>query len=198
MEPRQAARIGAALDFTEEELQANRAGRASERQQARLGKSRSRGLMANVVMALAAIAFVVVILVVVLPKIPKQQSDKSVPIVPIVAGVLAFFLLVMALSFLRTRRRLTRLGDGKIQQTTGVAKTRVHRIRGNVVDSSAPGLGYGGGIRYELTIGSVRFFVPSQAVLDGFEDGCTYRGYYAGRGLISTLLSAEPVSDQRR
>lgn len=195
MEPRQAARIGAALDFTDKELQANRAGRASERQQARLGKSRSRGLMANVVMALVAIAFVVVILVVVLPKIPKQQAGKSVPIV---AGVLAFFLLVMVLSFIRTRRRLNRLGKGKIQQTTGVAKTRIHRMRGNVVDSSAPGLGYGGGIRYELTIGSVRFFVPSQAVLDAFEDGRTYRGYYAGRGLISTLLSAEPVSDQRR
>jgi len=197
MEPRQAARIGAVLDFTDEELQANRTGRASERQQARLGKSRSRGLMANLFMALVAIAFVVVILVVVLPKIPEQQSGQSVPIVPIVVGVLGFFLLVMVLSFVRSRRRLNRLGNGKIQQTTGVAKTRAHRMRGNVVDA-APGLSYGGGINYELTIGSVRFYVPSQAVLDAFEDGRTYRGYYAGRGLVSTLLSAEPVTDQQR
>ncbi len=64
---------------------------------------------------------------------------------------------------------------------------------GNVVDAGAPGVGYGGGIRHELTIGSVLFFVPGQAVLDAFQDGRPYRGYYVGRGVMNTLLSAEPA-----
>ena len=198
MEASQAARMGATLDFTDEELRDNRAGRVSARQQARLGRARKTGRIALAVMALLVIAFVVVILTVVLPKISKQQSDKSVPIVPIAIGVLAFMVLVMALSIARSRRRFNRLATGNVQKTTGVAKTRARRIHGNVVDASAPGLGYGGGLRYEVTIGSVRFIVPSQAVLDAFEDGRSYYGYYAGRGFISSLLSAEPVTDPRQ
>jgi hypothetical protein len=198
MESNQVARMGAVLDFTDEELRANRAGRVSERQQARLGRARKTGRIALVVMAVLVIAFVVVILTVVLPKISDQQSDKSVPTVPIAIGVLAFVVLVMALSITRSRRRFNRLATGTAQTTTGVVKTRARRMHGNVVDTSAPGLSYGGGMRYEVTIGSVRFFVPSQAVLDVFEDGRSYHGYYAGRGLISSLLSAEPVTDSRR
>lgn len=196
MESSQAARIGAALDFTDAELRGNRDGRVSERQSARLGRSRSRGRIGLVVMALFVLAFIVVIVAVVLPKIPKKQSDSSPPLVPIVIGVLAFVFLVMALSIARTRRRLNRLTSGTIAEMTGAARTRAHRIRGNVVDVSAAGVGYGGGIRYELTIGSVRFFVPSQAVLDAFEDGRSYRGYYVGRGIMSTLLSAEPLDNR--
>ena len=56
-------------------------------------------------------------------------------------------------------------------------------------------VGYGGGVRYEVTIGGTRFFVASRAVLDAFDDGETYRGYFVGRGTMATLLSAEPVAD---
>jgi membrane protease YdiL (CAAX protease family) len=144
-------------------------------------------------MALVVIAFVVVIAVVVLPKVTKNQPDGSPPTGAIVIAVLALVVLVMALSILRTRRSLNRIGSGKVQVTTGAASTRARRMHGNVVDASAPGSGSDGGMRYELTIGSVRFFVASQAVLDVFQDGQRYRGYYVGRGLISSLLSAEPV-----
>lgn len=194
----QTSRISAALDFTDEELLANRAGRVSDRQQAKLSRSRRTGRIGLLVMGLVVVAFAVIILTVVVPKISRQNSDDSTPIVPIVVGVLAFMVLVMTLSITRTRRRLNRLGSGNIALVTGIAKTRARRIHGNVVDASAPGSGYGGGMRYELTIGSVRFIVPSQAVLDAFEDGRAYRGYYAGRGLISTLLSAEPITDSRQ
>jgi hypothetical protein len=190
--------MGTTLDFTDEELGINRAGRVSERQQTRLGRSRKTGRIALVVMGLLVVAFIVIIATVVLPKITKQNSDKSVPIVPIVVAVLAFVVLVMGLSIARTRRRLNRLTTGKAQQTTGAAKTRARRMHGNVVDVDAPGMGYGGGMRYELTIGSVRFIVPSQAVLDVFEDGRMYHGYYVGRGMMSMLLSAEPVTDPRQ
>jgi hypothetical protein len=188
--------IGAVVGFTEEELRTNRAGRVSERQRERMARARSRGRAWIGMMALLVIAFVVVIAVVVLPKVSENKSSGSPPMGPIVVAVLAFVVLVMGLSILRSRRSLDRIGAGKVQVTTGAAKTRARRMHGNVVDVSAPGGGYGGGMRYELTIGSVRFIVAGQAVLDAFQDGRPYRGYYVGRGLVSSLLSAEPVDDR--
>ena len=192
MDARRDAAIGDALGFTPEELALNRQQRLSDRQRVTLTTNRSRGRAGTMVIALVVVVFAVLIVVFLVPKLTASQATSaSVPIVPIVIGVLVLMFVVMGLSMFRTRRSLDQMASGKLQLAAGPAKTRAHRLPGNVVDSSAPGLGYGGGIRYELTIGSVRFFVPGQAVLDAFEDGHHYRGYYVGRGVMNTLLSAE-------
>lgn len=190
MNPSPTTRLASVLDFADEELTANRAGRLSERQRVKQVRMRSKGRAFLALIALLVVAFVVFIAVVV-PKLSKQNSAGSPPVTPIVAGVIAFVVLVMALSILRTRRRLDRLTSGQVAQTTGAAKTRVRQMRDNVDD--AAGFEYGGGVNYELTIGSVRFFVAGKAVLDAFEDGRHYRGYCVGKSIMSTLLSAEPL-----
>lgn len=184
------AGIGAVLNFTYEELQLNRAGRLSERQLARLSTSRKRGRAFTVVMAVLVVGFVVLIVTLLLPKLTENQAYDSVPIAPIVIGVLVLMFVLVGSSIFRTRRSLDQL-TGKLKLASGPAKTRAHRLPGNIVDASAPGLSYGGGIRHELTIGSVRFFVSGQAVLDAFQDGRPYFGYYVGRGVMNTLVSAE-------
>lgn len=142
-------------------------------------------------MAVLVVVFVVLIVTLLLPKLTENQAYDSVPIAPIVIGVLVLVFVVMGFSIFRTRRSFDLLTSGGLKLASGPAKTRAHRLPGNVVDASAPGLGYGGGIRHELTIGSVLFFVPGQAVLGAFEDGRPYYGYCVGRGVMNTLLSAE-------
>jgi hypothetical protein len=102
----------------------------------------------------------------------------------------------MALSVLRTRRRIGRLASGVLHEAVGPAKTRVHRISGNVGDISGGGGEYGGGIRLELTIGKTMFFIASKAILDAFVTGATYRAFYAtgGHRVYNTILSVERLS----
>jgi hypothetical protein len=186
--------IAAAVGFSPDELALNRVGRVSDRQRTRLAQMRRGGRIGLVVIGLFAIAFVVVIAVVLVPKLTKQQHGSSkVPIVPIVAGVLAFVLLVMTLSIVRSRRRLDRLASGVVHEVNGPARTRVHVLPGNVDDS---GGSEGGGTRYELTIGSTTFYVGGKHVLDAFADGGVYRAYFAtggGHTVWNRLLSAERI-----
>jgi hypothetical protein len=194
-DPTMAGRLG----FSAEDLAMNRAGRASPAQMARLQRDRKHGRLWLVFVLLFMIAFAVVVAVVVIPKVQDADdastSGSSVPVTPIVIGVLALVLLIVLFSLLRGRRSLDRIASGQVHQVTGPASGRVRRMHGNVVDVSAPGSGTDGGLRYELTIGDVRFFVPGQTVLDAFAEGSTYRGYYVAGGnrVMNVLLSAEAV-----
>jgi hypothetical protein len=181
-----------ALGFSEDELAMNRAGRLSDSQRARMGRSRSRGRTGTVVLGLIVVAFIAVIAVAVVPHLSTGKSSGSSATVPAVIGALALIAVVMAFSLLRARRSLDRLVPDHVERTEGVTTTREHRLRGNVGDLSSGFQGYGGGIRYEVTIGGTRFFVKGRTVLEAFQDGRSYRGYYVGRGVMAMLLSAEP------
>jgi cytochrome c-type biogenesis protein CcmE len=185
------------LGFSVEELALNRTGRASPAQLARLQRDRKRGRWWLVFVALFAVAFVAVAASIMIAQL-KDHGDKSsssVPVVPIVIGVLAFVVLLVTLSLVRSRRSLDRIASGDVHQVTGPAHGRVRRMHGNVADPSAPGSGTSGSLRYELTIGDVRFFVAGRGVLDAFADGAGYRAYYVAGGnrVMNILLSAEAV-----
>lgn len=184
--------LAEALSFTEEEIAANRSGRLSEAQRERMKSSRSRGRAGTVVMGVVVVAFIAVIAIVLLPKLSIQTGPGSSTSVVAAIGALAFILVVMSISIRRTRRSLDKLVPAQVERIEGVTTTREHQIRGNVGDPSSGMIGYGGGVRYEVTIGNVRFFVRSKAVLDAFDDGRNYRGYYVGKWIMATLLSAEP------
>jgi hypothetical protein len=159
-----------------------------------LQRARTGGRRYGLFVFALLIVFVVVILVVFLPKLTKQQNDTGdkVPIVPIVIGVLAFVVLLIGLSLLRSRRRLDRLASGRVLETSGPARGRARRMHGNVESD----IDYGEGLRYELTIGSTTFFVAGQRVLDAFSGGGSYRAYYAaggGHAVLNRLLSVERI-----
>jgi hypothetical protein len=181
--------LAGVLGFTPDELMLNRAGRVSERQLALLRRARRVGARWLVLVGLVLAAFAVVIVVVVAPKLStKTAGEGSMQTTPIVVGVVAFVVLIMLLSILRTRRSLSRLASGAVLATSGQAQTKVRRLGGNEED-------YGGGMRYELTIGSTTFFVGGRGVLAAFAEGAPYRAYYAaGHGrAMNRLLSAEPL-----
>ena len=189
--------LGAVLGFSADELERNRAGQVSERQRGTLQKMRRGGLQWLIVMAVVAIGFGIYAGVYLIPKLNKQQHGTSkLPYGAIVYGALALVVLIIALSVFRTRRRLGRLASGTVHEVVGPAKTRVHRIAGNVGDISGGGGDYGGGIRLELTIGKTMFFIPSQEILNAFVAGATYRVFYAtgGHRVYNRVLSAERLA----
>jgi hypothetical protein len=188
------SRLAAVLGFTPEELIMNRTGEASDRQRATLQRKRSSGLIGLAFVGVFAIGFGIFATVYLAPKLNDNQHGSSkAPITAIVWGAVGLVALVVLLSALRTLRRLRRMSSGKVREVTGAARTRAHRMPGNMSDSVLPD--YGGGIRHELTIGKTLFIVRGQAVLDAFDQGGTYRAYYTTGGgkLFNVLLSAERV-----
>ena len=190
MDPRGQLILSAVLDFSADELTANRAGQLSGRQLAALRRARSRSRMAVVVVMFVAVAFIVVVAVTLLPRLSRGSHPGSSAEIPYVIGALALVALLMSQSVFRTGRALNQMVSGTVSRAEGVARTHVRRMGGNVGDPLSGIPGRPGGSRCELTIGGTRFFV-SPAVLAAFSDGRAYRGYYVGQGMRATLVSAE-------
>jgi hypothetical protein len=187
--------LGKLLGFDDDELVLNRAGRLSPRQAETLRAASRGGNKYLIFVLLFMVAFVVVVLAVVVPKATKHSGASSVNLTPIIVGVLAFFALVVGLSMARTRTRLRRLASGVVLTVAGPARTKARRMGGNV-NLDAGGGAYGGGMRYELSIGATTFFVRGPEVLAAFDDGGTFRAYYAaggGHAVMNRLLSIEPI-----
>lgn len=193
MDARNQLLLSAVLDFTEDDLAANRAGRLSARQAARLRKIRSWSRVAMIgVLALAVGLVVVDVVVVLLPQLSSVRQQGGSYAVPVIIGALALVVLLVGQSVLRTGRAMNTMVAGAVSSVDGPASTRVRRMRGNVGDPQAGLPGRPGGSRCELTIGGTRFFV-SPMVLAAFSDGQPYRGYYVGKGFRATLVSAESL-----
>jgi hypothetical protein len=144
--------------------------------------TKGRSQIMNIVMVVIFIAFMIVIAVVVVPQVTAGQGSSSSAIPPwIIVLVLAVVFGIIALTFLRTRRKLTHL-TGEVLTVEGVANTRA---RSFVTDDTV-------GMTFRLSIGKVTFAVPGPQQLDAFEDGKTYRGYYV-KGTLPILVSAEAL-----
>ncbi len=192
MDARSQLILSAVLDFSADELAANRAGQLSARQVATLRKSRSRSRVATGAVALTAAAFIAVVAITLLPRLSAGRHPGSSAEVPYVVGALILVALLMSQSVFRTGRSLNQMVSGTVSRAEGLARTRVRRLGGNIGDPQSGIPGRPGGSRCELTIGGTRFFV-SPAVLAAFNDGQAYRGYYVGQGLRATLVSAESL-----
>ena len=186
--------LGQLLGFDDDELVLNRSGQVSARQAEALRVARRTGNNYLVFVLLFMVAFVVVILAVVLPKVTKNSGTPSTNLTPIIVGVLVLFALIVGLSMMRTRTRLRRLASGVVLTVSGPARTKTRRMHGNV-DLDTGG-GYGGGMRYELSIGATTFFVRGPDVLAAVGDGLAFRAYYVaggGHAVMNRLLSIEPI-----
>jgi len=182
--------LSAVLDFSADELAANRAGQLSSRQVAQLRKSRSRSRAATGVVAFTAVGFIAIVAITLLPRLSAGRHPGASGEIPYVVGALILVALLMSQSVFRTGRALNQMVSGTVSRAEGVARTHVRRMGGNVGDPLSGIPGRPGGSRCELTIGGTRFFV-SPAVLAAFSDGRAYRGYYVGQGMRATLVSAE-------
>lgn len=176
--------LRATWGFTDADLAANRAGRLSPPQQAKMTKAKGQSQVMNLVFGALFVVILVVIAVIVLPPLfaPQPANSSAVPpgiivlVVVVVAGIIAF-------TVLRSRRRLARL-DGAVLMTEGEAKTREGEA-GIGDDTLSLGV-------YRLTVGSVTFPLSTAAQLGVFSDGQRYRVYYV-KGTLPVIVSAETV-----
>jgi membrane protein implicated in regulation of membrane protease activity len=178
------AALQAAFQFTDDDLVANRAGRLSPTQQARMSVAKGRSQVANVIFGAIFLVIIVVIAVVVLPPLlaPRPANSSAVP-PGIIVLVLVVVVGIIALTIFRSRRKLNRL-DGAVHMTEGPAKTR-RGTTGAVDDMVAMNV-------YRLTVGSVTFPLSTAAQLAPFTDGQRYKVYYV-KGTLPIPVSAEAV-----
>jgi uncharacterized membrane-anchored protein len=102
-----AGTLQSAFDFTDDDLVANRAGRLSPTQQARMSKRGGRAQIANLVFGAMFLVILVIIAIVVLPGVLAPQPAGSSAVSPgIIALVLVGVLGVVVFSLLRTRRKM--------------------------------------------------------------------------------------------
>ncbi|MEP6478596.1 MAG: hypothetical protein ABJB03_04340 [Rhodoglobus sp.] len=180
-----AAALEMALGFTPEDLTSNRAGKLSPTQQVKMTKNRGRSQVINLVMGGIFIVFLIVIGVVVLPGLmaPQPANSSAIP-APIIIGVGAFVALIIVFTVFRSRRKITGM-DGAVLSVEGVVKTRSGAF-GDANQFASTGM------VYRVKIGSKTFAVSTQAQVDAFDDGKTYRGYYVD-STVPILVAAEEI-----
>ena len=177
-----ASELNTAFDFTDDDLVANRAGRLSPTQQAKMSKLRGQAQVANLVFGAIFVVILIVIAVVVLPGVLAPQPAGSSAVPPgIIALVLVGVLGVIVFSVFRSRRKLKGVA-GAVLTTEGEAKTRSGLVE--------VGDGAGEAAVYRLTVGSVTFPLSSPDQLAPFVAGRRYRVYYV-KGTLPVVVSAE-------
>jgi hypothetical protein len=176
--------LQAALDFTDDDLVANRAGRLSPTQQVRMTKAQGQGQVGNIVAVILFVVIIAVIAFFVLPPLFAPQPANSSAAPPgIIILVVAVVVGIIGLSFLRTRRKLRGV-SGAVFSTEGEAKGNV-KATGNVDQGGLM-------MMYRIKVGSVTFAVSRPDQVAAFQDGARYRAYYV-KGTLPILISAEPL-----
>jgi hypothetical protein len=177
------AELQSAFQFTDDDLVANREGRLSPTQQARMSKVRGGAQVANLVFGAFFVVILVIIAVVVLPGVLAPQAAGSSAVSPVlIVLVLVGVLGVVVLSVLRTRRKMRGIA-GAVLTTEGEAKTRSGMV--DVGEAGSAGM-------FRLTVGGVTFPIPSGDQLAAFTAGQRYRVYYVA-GTLPMVVSAEKV-----
>jgi hypothetical protein len=168
-----------ALDFTDEDLVANRAGRLGPTQQGRLTKSKGRSQAINLI---SGGVFLVIMIVIAVYVLPMYLTGPAAQAAPIIVAVLIVVVALIGLSIARGRRKLSRL-DGAVLMTEGEASAR---------QGMAPISGGGMMPMYRLSVGKVTFALATPEPMRAFTNGHIYRAYYV-QGTLPILVSAEPV-----
>jgi hypothetical protein len=168
-----------ALNFTDEDLVANRAGKLGPSQQGRLATTTGRSQM-NLVVGGVFVAGLLLTVAFVLPQyLPFSRSFLQY--VPIVVVLLVIVGLDMFLASMRRHRRVARLDQPVLLVEGAVTRS-----------STAPMSGIGVLPTYRMSIGPVTFAFASPEPMRAFVNSKRYRGYYVS-GAVPTLVSAEPV-----
>ena len=176
--------LRATWGFTDADLVANRAGRLSPAQQATMTKAKSLSQVVTLVFGAIFVVIIGVIAIIVLPPLLAPQPANSSAVPPgIIVLVIVVVVGIIALTALRSRRKLSRL-DGAVLVTEGEAKSREGEAG---IGDDAFSLGV-----YRLKVGSVTFPISSPEKLRAFTDGQRYRVYYV-MGTLPVIVAAESV-----
>ncbi|CAN5445165.1 hypothetical protein BH09ACT4_BH09ACT4_04630 [soil metagenome] len=178
------AALQAALNFTDDDLVANRAGMLSPAQQGRMTKAKAQSQVINLVFGAVFLVIIIVIGAYVLPQYmaASDAGGTSAPPTGIIVAVLLVVVAIIAFTVWNSRRRLARL-NGAVLMTEGEASGR--QGMAPVADAAVLPV-------YRLSVGKVTFALATPEPLAAFTNGKQYRAYYV-KGTLPILVSAEPV-----
>ncbi len=171
------AALAASFDFTAEELELNRRGELSERQEQMISAQQRRSGVFTIVAGAAITASVAVIGAILL-----LSADASGAAVAAFGAVLAIVVLLFATSVLVGRRKSTDLRERRITSVTGLARTRHKRTVSQ----------YGGVDLYKLKIARTKFALANKAQFGAFSDGARYSVHFIKAPGAPLILSASP------
>ncbi|MCA9904441.1 MAG: hypothetical protein KC547_11340 [Anaerolineae bacterium] len=166
------AELMAALDITQQDLDANRAGRLSQRQRERLEGTRR---FWDTLDRLTKIASPILIGLTILDGIRLGDTVSSRAAI---IGLICILALIFFLYVGSRRRSLDRdLSTGDVTSIEGIAKLTKFRRRN--------------GVRHRISIGQEHFDVPSHVFM-AFEDGTRYIVYFISHS--RKMIAAEGAS----
>lgn len=187
--PEQMLALTQALEFGTDDLAANRSGRVSPAQEAKMQQMRRQSLVWNVI-GLLMLPVVIGIFVVVFALSPGGASlwegiQREPTVIYALAGVGCFFALIIGYSTLAMVFRMMGPNTKRVYHVRGRARLRIQRvwmygIRANVC---------------QLRIGWRRFNITEQQA-QGFWNGTRYDLYYLKYSPTHVLLAAEPISPE--
>ena len=187
-----------ALNFTPEDLAANRQGKLTPAQRERLKISVAQGMRIGYGVAAIVIVIVVAVCVFVVlgsqGVVPMPASfeglGENAPLIVGVMGVILVFYVIMLLVSTARSRGMTS-GSAKVRALTGKVKTSTLSLRGrNAAIASAGGAS---AVSYVIQIGREKVYTTDETAYRAFEDGLTYRVYVVGSKPGYMMVSAEAI-----
>ena len=187
------------LDFTPDELAANRKGSLTPTQQDDLKTLVASGT--RIGLTVAAIVILIMIGVCIwavlgsrgIVPAPDFFTGETTPlIVGVMAVVLVFYVIMILVSTSQARR----MGSGKasVRPITGKIKIRTLHMYGHSAASAVAGIAGASTTSYIVHVGKEKIYSTDDRVVDAFQDGITYRVYVVGRKQGSIIVSAEAMN----
>lgn len=183
-----------ALQLTEADVVANRAGRLSPSQQAELGymmqnSAKSMLIIGGLVLVVAVVGFGL--------RLSTMGDGDSLidfisehPIVLVgIGGTLLLYVLMMALAFVRARQ--FDIENVAVKSVDGKVKMRVQKLRG--VQGAVVKAGGVSTRSVMVQVGRKRIYSTNPAVEKAFVKGGLYRVYYIKTGSVGYFVSAEAL-----
>ncbi|MEO8392561.1 MAG: hypothetical protein ABI700_06180 [Chloroflexota bacterium] len=187
-----------ALNFTADDLAANRKGVLTPPQQEDL-----KSLVASGTRMMLVIAGIVILIVVGVCVYAVLSSQGILPAsemftaetTPLILGVMSIVMVFYVIMILSGAARSRAMGSGKakVKGLTGKIKIKTQRLASYSTASAVAKVAGAGTTSYIVQVGREKIYSTDDRVTEAFQDGITYRVYVVGRKPGYIIMSAEAM-----
>jgi hypothetical protein len=187
-----------ALNFTADDLAANRKGTLTPAQQEDLKSLVAAGTRIMLVVAAIVILIVVGVCVWVvlgsqgIVPAPEMFNGETAPLIITVMGIVLVFYAIMIIVG-ASRSRAMGSGKAKVKGLTGKIKIKTNRMHGHSAASAVAGMAGASTVSYIVRVGKEKIYSTDDRVTEAFQEGIVYRVYVVGRKPGYIIVSAEAM-----
>ncbi len=187
-----------ALNFTADDLAANRKGVLTAMQQEDLKSLVAAGT--RIMLVIAGIVILIVVGVCVYAVLSSQgilpaSEMFTAETTPWILGVMSIVMVFYVIMILNGASRSRAMGSGKakVKGLTGKIKIKTNRMHAHGMAGAVANVSGAGDVSYTLKVGKEKIYTTDDRVLDAFQEGITYRVYVVGRKPGYIIVSAEAM-----